>query len=170
MDKREALLISSSVCVACPFHLVFKITDVLGSSRESRYVYIFYVSRLVFSVESFFAYCGLPFILLTVAYPFQLLLSFWWWFYSSLPCLSSVSSFLFSSHVFLEILRLHVDLLFIEELFQEYFKFRVMWLVIHFIFYGSVSFLWRHFSGEWFLCYCFYCYFPSFLLSYVSAC
>lgn len=151
----------------------------LGSSRESRYVFIFYVSHLAFSFESFqlcpfpgvpFASYALPVIFLPVAYPFQLLLSFRWWFYSSLPCLSSVSSFLLSSHVFLEILCLCVDLLFIEGLFQEYFKFTVMWLVTNFIFYSSVSFLWQHFSGDWFLCYCFYCYFPSFLLSCVSAC
>lgn len=93
-----------------------------------------------------------------------------WCFYSFFPSLSSVSSFPLSSHVFLEILHLCLDLRFTEELLQQYFKFTVMWLVVNFIFYGSVLLLWQHFSGEWFLCYCFCCYFSSFLFSCVSAC
>lgn len=57
---------------------------------------------------------------------------------------------------------------FTEPLFQKYFKFTGIGLVINFLFSSSISFLWQHFSGEWFLSVnCFYCYSPPFLL-YVS--
>lgn len=44
-----------------------------------------------------------------------------------------------------------IELLFIEQLLQKYFKFIVIWLVINFIFYSSTSFLWQQFSGECYL-------------------
>lgn len=170
--------ISSSVCVAYPFHVIIRwlIFWVLLGSLDMYLSFRFHVLcflmnpfRLCISCASF-GYCGLPCIFLTVAYPFWFLCSFWWCFYSFFPSLSSVSSFPLSSHVFLEILHLCLDLRFTEELLQQYFKFTVMWLVVNFIFYGSVLLLWQHFSGEWFLCYCFCCYFSSFLFSCVSAC
>lgn len=165
MWRSEACLISFLLYVAWSFYLMFKINVVIwrllfSESRYVCYLFLFYIFHFLLNPFQFYllSFCFLCLFWSVLHNPYCVFSSTSLPLYSlSFLCYFSLlrlSSRPISSPLVLYLpLKSYISALisFTEPLFQKYFKFTGIGLVINFLFSSSISFLWQHFSGEWFL-------------------